>query len=321
MLLRLLLVLCLAGCDSTDPEVDAGASDAAGLDAAADSSAPDANAPDAAADAGALDAGGLDANLPDAPEPDSSTLDAGPGEYIAVAGARCSPHTAIGVFSVRVSSLGPYVYGSLSDSPRPEVGEPAEANGTCAFHQANLAPCDCADGEVCTHDRESCVTPPSQVDIGVVVHAGAESFTPATVDEGRGPVVSEQVPLTGDTFGMTVTGLGATITALPTTVPTLFDVMDVLTGTYDMPEAMDLTWAAGDADAHVYSLTNINHHVRETTFTECAAPASDGSMNIPGSMLVPLSVSTGLEFQRVEVIRFAAAELPEGCVEFRFSEQ
>lgn len=317
MLLRFSLILCLAACDSTDPSADAGSPDAGSPDAAADSSAPDASE----TDAGAPDVGGLDANIPDAAEPDSSLPDAGPGEYVAVAGARCTPQTRIGGFELRVSSLGPYIYGSLSDGPRPDVGEPALTTDECVFHQANSAPCDCEGEEVCTHDRTRCVLAPSQVDIGVTVHAGAESFAATPVDEGRGPAVSEQVELSGDAFGMTITGLGATITVPPVTVPTRFAVEDVLTGSYDAPESVDLSWEPGDADVHVYSLTNINHHVRETTFTECAAPASSASMNIPGPMLVPLSVSTGLEFQRVEVIRFAAAELPEGCVEFRFSEQ
>jgi len=36
-------------------------------------------------------------------------------------------------------------------------------------------------------------------------------------------------------------------------------------------------------------------------------------------MLLPLAVSTGLEFQGIEHVRFAVAETPLGCVEFRFT--
>lgn len=328
MLLRLLLVLSLAACGSTESP-DAGTSPDANseLDAAMDSTSLDANLLDAnlldgnARDANPGDTNLPDANVPDTPEVDAALPDAGPATYVAVAGARCSPQTRIGMFSLRRSGLGPYMFGTLSDAPRPGVGEPAQTSGPCVFHQANRAPCECMGDDVCTHDRESCVPAPTQVDIGVVVHAGAESFTTTPADEGRGPVVSERVPLTGDSFGLTVTGLGATIIVEPTTIPPRFAVDSELTGSYDAPEAMDLSWEPAGADTHVYSLTNINHHVPEITFTECVAPASESSIRIPGSMLVPLSVSTGLEFQQVEVIRFAAAELPEGCVEFRFAEQ
>jgi hypothetical protein len=318
MLLRLSLLISLAavpmtGCDDSTEPVDAGSRDSAvQLDAAADSNPGDVSSLDSGAlDSGAVDSGPLDTG----PEVDGGP-DAGPGNYVAVAGARCTPQTRIGLISLSDTGAGSYLFGTLNDSPRPEVGEPAETTGACAFYQANAAPCDCSGELVCTHDREECVATPAPVDIGVVVYAAGESFAARS-----GLEVSESIPLSGDSFGMTLTGLGATITVEPITIPARISVADELTGTYNAPESMDLTWTPEDTDAVVYSVTNINHHVREVTFTECAASASDGGLNIPGSMLLPLAVSTGLEFQRVDSIRFAAAELPEGCVEFRFFTQ
>jgi hypothetical protein len=38
-------------------------------------------------------------------------------------------------------------------------------------------------------------------------------------------------------------------------------------------------------------------------------------------MIDPLAVSTGLEFQGVEHMFVAAAQTPQGCVDFRFGRQ
>jgi hypothetical protein len=46
-------------------------------------------------------------------------------------------------------------------------------------------------------------------------------------------------------------------------------------------------------------------------------PASAGALHVDGSMLLPLAVATGLEFQGMDHVRFAAAETPAGCVEIR----
>ncbi len=61
----------------------------------------------------------------------------------------------------------------------------------------------------------------------------------------------------------------------------------------------------------------INHHAGGPTFTECWVEASVHTLQVPGAMLVPLAVETGLEFQGVEHVQVAAAETPAGCVELR----
>ena len=54
------------------------------------------------------------------------------------------------------------------------------------------------------------------------------------------------------------------------------------------------------------------------TFTMCVVAAAECSFEVGQAMLQPLAVSTGLEFQPVDHVRFAAAETELGCVEFRF---
>jgi len=78
---------------------------------------------------------------------------------------------------------------------------------------------------------------------------------------------------------------------------------------------MDTTQSAG---SHVYTLIPINHHAGGPTFTRCVVDAAQGSFLVGEAMLKPLAVGTGLEFQSIAHVRFAAAETPKGCVEFRF---
>ena len=100
--------------------------------------------------------------------------------------------------------------------------------------------------------------------------------------------------------------------------PALEGLNAVLSGTYDMPTAVDVNWNAADADTFVVTRIPINHHVGTSTFTECTAGGATGNLHVNQPMLVPLSVATGLEFQGIQHGRYAAAETPEGCVELRF---
>ena len=93
----------------------------------------------------------------------------------------------------------------------------------------------------------------------------------------------------------------------------------VLDGTYDAPRKVTLTWTPGSPGAFVHSLTRINHHVPEITFTDCRVPASAGRLEIEEAMLRPLAVSTGLEFQALELVDGAAIDTPAGCLDVRFT--
>jgi hypothetical protein len=90
-----------------------------------------------------------------------------------------------------------------------------------------------------------------------------------------------------------------------------------IAGTNEAPETVTVAWAPDGSDAHVFTHIPINHHAAGPTFTECTVPASAGGFVVEAPMLVPLAVVTGLEFQSVQHVRFAAANTAVGCVEFR----
>jgi hypothetical protein len=92
----------------------------------------------------------------------------------------------------------------------------------------------------------------------------------------------------------------------------------MLHGTYDAPEAVHIEWDPVAGESAVYTNIPINHHVADGSFTECVVAASAGTMHVGQSMLVPLAVSTGLEFQGLMHVKYAALELPAGCLEFRY---
>ena len=105
-----------------------------------------------------------------------------------------------------------------------------------------------------------------------------------------------------------------------TQIPTeLVSAQGNLSGSYDVPTAIDLSWDPAATGTHVLSLTKINHHVNEPTFTECTVPGESGELHIDGDMLQPLAVVTGLEFQAIRLARVAAAQIDEGCIEFELS--
>ena len=110
-----------------------------------------------------------------------------------------------------------------------------------------------------------------------------------------------------------------TATVEETQVPgALTDMTATLGGSYDVPESIDLSWTPDGGDSHVFTHIPINHHAGGATFTECQAEMSAGSIHVDAPMLKPLAVATGLEFQTVDHVRFAAAETGRGCIEFRF---
>ena len=98
-------------------------------------------------------------------------------------------------------------------------------------------------------------------------------------------------------------------------------LVGTLEGGYDAPTSLDVAWSTSAVGTDVFTHIPINHHAGGPTFTECTVPASSGGFTVGEAMLAPLAVSTGLEFQGLEHVRFAAAETPAGCVEVRFTER
>lgn len=311
-------VLCvglLLACSDDPGSADANdAGVAADAEPPADATSADAQPPpdaEASADAQPLPdaAVGLDTGL---------TPDAGGSPVLAVLDARCRYYERIGLLTVMDWGGGPrYLDLQLYDRPAPWWGPPTSSDAACEFHRASQDPCSCTGAQVCSY-QATCVDPPlgvTEVTVRVTGTGGSQTFT----GDGVGNLGGEITVADAELAISITTGALQLQTPVMSIPGPLGDLQGSLTGDYDNPQAVDLSWTAPTPSAHVYSHTNINHHVAEPTFTTCVVPASAGSLHIAGAMLQPLAVSTGLEFQALEHVRFAAAETPAGCVEIRFS--
>lgn len=302
------------------PGHDAG-HDAGTVDAGTDAGQEDdaGSAPDAGDDGGAHDAGADDGGSDDAGSDDAGSDDAGaPGPLEAVRGERCAPEERVGL--VEVTSWGAdtyYLSASLASDAPPWLGPPEATDGACAFYDG-AAGCACSGGEVCAFEG-GCAPLPGAVE-GLTVRlraGGAEQVFEESDVPGR---VEGTVTLAGSTFRVELVGGDVELYAAEMTVPAaLAGGQGQLDGDYMTPEGIDLSWTPTAAGVDVFTHVPMNHHVGTPTFTECRVAGSEGELHIPGAMLQPLAVSTGLEFQTVDTAAFAAATTALGCVEVRFS--
>lgn len=331
---RLLLPSCsllalLAAC-ADDASVDAGLSDLGtvadlGSFADAEVSTADSGLPrDAGAAPDAEPAADVEGTADAEPAADAEpSADAEPatdagGPLQAVLDTRCRYFERVGLVTV-INWGGPdrYLDLSLYDAPPPWLGPPTSADAACEFHRASQGPCSCGSAQVCSY-QNTCVAPPvaaPAVTLTLTGNGGTQTLN----GDGAG-TLSGVVTVPDDALGLRLVAGSLEITVPPMSIPpALINPSGTLSGDYETPTAIDLSWTAPASPGHVYSHTNINHHVAEPTFTTCVVPASAQSLHIDGAMLQPLSVVTGLEFQAIEHIRFASVETPAGCVEFRFS--
>jgi hypothetical protein len=248
-------------------------------------------------------------------EPDAA-LDLTPA--IATPGERCAPGDRVALIEISDGR----VRADLFDRPTPLVGEPALSDAACDFFRYQPAqPCDpCGDGELCGLDG-TCVAAPRR-DTGGRVILGAGGDEQAFEAEPELGFLGGDIALGGTRFSVAVDLYGQRITLEAETEVTgaIPGLAATLSGTYDAPEAIDATWPPlSDAASHLFTHIPINHHAGGATFTECAIDTASGTLHIDQPMLKPLAVSTGLEFQTFEHVRFAAAEVSRGCVELRFT--
>ncbi len=316
------LAIALSGCSgSSSPTADAlgdatqDAQDDADMGSISDS------ADSAYADGvDSADADGADSAYADGV--DSADL-AGPGTFVAEPGLRCAPSERIG----RISIYGADYNGNtlnasaaIFDKPEPlSPSEPKLSDEACAFYQQppNGFCGGCSAGEICAPDDTCQTLPVPAMDIVFTVQAGNQ--TQAFASEGSPSGAWGTLTLPGRTFSATVTWAGNTLTIPETTVPlNLLELKGTVVGGYDKPTGADLTWTPPEAPAQLFTNIPINHHAGGQTFTECVVEASSGSLHVAGDMLAPLAVITGLEFQGIEHVRFAAAKTPAGCIEVRF---
>ncbi|MBL4686611.1 MAG: hypothetical protein JKY37_18590 [Nannocystaceae bacterium] len=247
----------------------------------------------------------------------SSESTGGGGAVAAVPGERCAPNERVALVQISGGGLLPYLRVTFNDTPPPFIGAPALSTASCEFYEFLPAwPCGCGVDEVCSWDDECVAEPQPVAEFDLVVSAGGREqlFTETDTDG--------QITVGDDAFALELSALGVTVTLPETAIPGgLLDLEGNLSGTFEAPTAVDLSWSPTADGTHVLSLTNINHHAPQPTFTTCTVAGADGSLHIDGDMLVPLSVITGLEFQAIEHARVAAAQTDIGCIEFVFAVQ
>lgn len=242
------------------------------------------------------------------------------GPYRAKRGEFCPAESTIGV--VELKSTPFVVQAFLYDRLDPWLEEPERSTSTCVFHRytpGNCGPCE--SGEVCSIQGECVPERRTVKNATLEVSTGSEQRE-YSADPNVGGIYSMlDIGNASSSFGMTLSWGETQVTLEPMPVGDgqLEDVMVVTeSDTYNMPGALDATWEAPGDEAFVRSRIPINHHAGGPTFTDCRAPTSAGAFHADAEMINPLAVQTGLEFQGIEHVFVAAAQTPQGCVEFRF---
>lgn len=242
-----------------------------------------------------------------------------PGPIAATPGARCAPGEQIGLVVIEDQGALYYASAYVYDRTNPVYGPPESTTDVCAFYrfiQGSAGCPTCAEDETCGRSGQCEKLPVIRRDVVLELAAGE-----ATQRFESGPDYGElwgQLTL-GRTTSLVLTFGDIEVTLPPTTIPDALEGVDgILAGDYDDPKGLDISWKPVVGDTQVFTHVPMNHHVAEPTFTQCATAASTGALQIGGDMLKPLSVSTGLEFQGIEHMRFAAADTAQGCVEIRY---
>lgn len=280
---------------------------------------PDSGTPrDAAVDGGVADGGLLDSGPPDASDSGVGPGDTGVGDgaYLAVPGQRCDQRTRVALLEISGSGNFPPNFAlTWDDRPAPWLTSPESSDSSCFFHRYPVSPnCTCSPSQVCDAN-DQCVDPPQPVPgLSVTIRGSAtETFT------GDGSLYGSLMA-NDPSYSLEVKGAGLTVTLGASSLPPeLNNLEDSLIGTLEAPDGLHISWDSVAGSSRLYTSVPINHHVGTPTFTECDVPASSGQLHIDGAMLRPLAVITGLEFQGVQHVNFAAAELPGGCFEIRFT--
>ncbi len=241
-----------------------------------------------------------------------------PVEVRAVTGARCPSSARIGVITITPGLEQHNLHAILYDRPHPAYGAPALSTEVCDFHVQPVGCVDCGELETCGVGGVCAALPVAREDVMVALWRGElrQVFERnhwwggfgGAIEIGPGPY-SLELELAQGAIRVVSDALD---------VPgELEAVKGVLKGGSEAPQSLTLTWEGGEEGAHVFTHIPINHHVGGPTFTECQVDATVGEIAVGEAMLAPLAVVTGLEFQGMEHVVFAAAQTTVGCVELR----
>lgn len=208
--------------------------------------------------------------------------------------------------------------GAVLDGVHPWSQPPALEGGGCAFHTFDAAACGpCPGGTICAADG-ACVEPPrslKDVVVEVLRDGETERFN---ADPTTGALFGTLAGVS-DRVALRVLWAGVEVIGPEMDVPDglLADPRVSFAGEADLPGAMTARWTPRGDGSSVGTLININHHAAGPTFTTCRVAEASGGFDATAPMIDPLAVSTGLEFQGLDHMRVAAAELDAGCVELR----
>jgi hypothetical protein len=215
----------------------------------------------------------------------------------------------------------PYLSATLWDARDPWIGEPELTTATCAYHHYTAGGCPtCEEGETCSVSGVCVPERRTIKDATLTVSTGGMQREYAANPQQGGIYSQLDIGTESSSFEMTLKWGETEVVLAPMAVASgeLDNLTVDIEGDYEKPDALDATWTPSDEGAFVRSTIPINHHASGPTFTECGAPDSAGSFHADAAMINPLSVVTGLEFQGIEHVFVAAAQTPQGCVEFRF---
>lgn len=323
----------IAGCSSDSPNDPAGPAGRAGTSAGGHShsggagqAGSDQTAGKGGAATGGTPSGGQagaarDGGSPGAAGEGGSAGDAPSGPYRAVIGELCPVETTIGVVELRPEP-SPSVSVSLYDRLDPWVTEAELSTPTCEFHRYTPGACSgCDTGEVCSIQGRCVPERRTVKDARLQVSTGSEQRQYSADPKLGGIYSGLDIGDASSSYAMTLSWGETQVVLEPMLVgdAELEDIaIETASDQYDMPGALDATWRPPGDGAFVRSRIPINHHAGGPTFTECRAPSEAGAFHADAEMINPLSVQTGLEFQGIEHVFIAAAQTPQGCVEFRF---
>lgn len=242
------------------------------------------------------------------------------GTFQASVGGTCPPGERVAwveIERMESDTIRYYVNAWAQDRAHPAIGEPAQTVGACLFYEAPKGCAGCEGGETCGVGGV-CAPLPVGVGGATVAIAGTGDASQSLVTDEYG-YVGDWVSVDGSAFAVTLSFGDVVVEGPALEVPAdLSDVTGILSGDYDNPESVQINWSGGEDDAAVFTHIPINHHVGGQTFTRCTVSALAGSLVADGAVLLPLAVSTGLEFQGIEHVRSATASTSAGCVEFRY---
>jgi hypothetical protein len=268
--------------------------------------------------------GGGSANAGSAGEAEGGSAGAAPtGPYQAVMGQLCPVKSTIGVVELG-GFPSPYVQVALFDGTDPWIGEAELSTPTCAFHHYTAGGCPVCEAEQVCSIAGACVPERRTIKLASLQVTAGTATREYLADAQLGGIYSMlDIGNAAASFGM-VLSWGETevrLAPMPVASAELDEIAVTTEGDSAQPGALDATWKPSAQAAFVRSRIPINHHAGGPTFTECAAPESAGAFHADAEMIDPLAVITGLEFQGVEHVFVAAADTPQGCVEFRFGER